>query len=70
MSVSNFYSRSSLSVLVALLLAVNSGYAAESQVLNPEKTRISDQKISVDLTILKATQDRIAKLNSNAISHG
>jgi len=67
MSVSNPYSRSSLSVLVALLLAVNSGHAAESQVLNPEATRISDQKISVDLTVLKATQDRIAKLNSNGV---
>jgi outer membrane protein OmpA-like peptidoglycan-associated protein len=67
MSVSNLYSRSSLSVLVALLLAVNSGYAAESKVLNPEATRISDKKIRVDLTILKATQDRIAKLNSNGV---
>ena len=67
MSVSNPYSRTSLSVLIALLLAVGTGHAAEKEVLTPEAQRITDQKINVDLATLKATQDRIAKLNSNGI---
>ena len=67
MSVSNPYSRNALSVLIALLLAVGTGHAAEKEVLTPEAQRITDQKINVDLATLKATQDRIAKLNSNGI---
>jgi outer membrane protein OmpA-like peptidoglycan-associated protein len=65
MSVSNPYTRNALSVLVALLLAVGTSHAAETEVLTPEAQRITDQKINVDLATLKATQDRIAKLNSN-----
>lgn len=59
-------SRHSLSVLIALwfLLASHSIYAAESEVLKPEAKRITDQNVGVDLSILRQTQDRIAKLNT------
>ncbi len=67
MAVSNLYSRTALSLLMALCMAVSTVRAAESEVLNPEAKRITDQKIHVDLTLLQATQDRIAKLNSNGI---
>ncbi len=67
MSVSNPYSRNTLSLLIALLLAAGVVQAAEPVVLTPEAKRITDQNINVDLATLKATQDRIAKLNSNGI---
>jgi hypothetical protein len=67
MSVSNPYSRNALSLLIALLLAAGVVQAAEPIVLTPEAKRITDQNINVDLATLKATQDRIAKLNSNGI---
>ncbi len=67
MAVSNPYSRTALSLLMALCMAVSTVRAAESEALNPEAKRITDQKIHADLTILKATQDRIAKLNSNGM---
>jgi outer membrane protein OmpA-like peptidoglycan-associated protein len=59
-------SRHSLSVLIALwfLLTSHSIYAAESEVLKPEAKRITDQNVGVDLSILRQTQDRIAKLNT------
>lgn len=67
MAVSNPYSRTALSLLMAFCMAASTVRAAESEVLNPEAKRITDQKIHADLTILKATQDRIAKLNSNGM---
>lgn len=63
----NPHPRAVLSLLVSLLLTVGVGHAAETKVLNPEQQRISDRKINADLTTLKATQDRIAKLNANGI---
>jgi outer membrane protein OmpA-like peptidoglycan-associated protein len=63
----NPHPRAVLSLLVSLLVAVGTGHAAETRVLNPEQQRISDRKINVDLKVLKTTQDRIAKLNANGV---
>lgn len=67
MPVVNTHRRAPLSLIVALLCAVGVSHAAEMPVLHPEKKRITDPKIHADLTMLKATQDRIAKLNNNGI---